>query len=204
MDAQNQQGFTLIELLVTLAVAGILLGIGIPSFTGAIKNSSVSSDYNHVTQALYMARSEAVKSHSAVTVCPKASEGSMICGTNAGDWKYGWLVFIDDVFDRNEDSATIDEADEIISMYEAPRSKNTIQALGSTDKTANTATIRSYIRYEREGTANWANGSFLLCSKEDVELSRVLNVAPTGDVRPGRASGTEYPRDVFNREACKT
>jgi len=112
-------------------------------------------------------------------------------------------VFVDDEFAQAEESATVNDTDEIISVYSAPRSKNSIEALGSTDKTASSASIRHYIRYEREGTANWANGSFLLCNEKEIELSRVLNVAPTGDVRPGRPSETKYPRDVFNREACK-
>lgn len=203
MGLKHQKGFTLIELLVALAVAAILLGIGIPSFSGAIENGRVSSDYSQITQAMYLARSEAVKSHSAVTVCPKATFDATKCGTNSKDWKFGWLVFIDDDFAGTEASAKINDTDEIISVYSAPRSDNTIQAIGSNDKTASSASIRHYIRYEREGTANWANGSFLLCNDSDAELSRALNIAPTGDVRPGRPSGSKYPRDVFNREACK-
>ncbi len=202
MGVQKQNGFTLIELLVALAVAAILLGIGIPSFSGAIKNGRVSSDYSQITQALYLARSEAVKSHSAVTVCPKASLNANQCGKSSDDWQHGWLVFIDDDFSHNEDAATINDIDEIISVYSAPRSDNSIKAIGSKDKTANSASVRQYIRYESEGVANWANGSFLLCNDTDAELSRALNVVPTGDVRPGRPSGSKYPRDVFNREAC--
>ena len=195
-------GFTLIELLVAVAIAGVLLGIGIPSFSSAIKNSRVSSDYAQITRALYIARSEAVKSHFSVSVCPKASLGATQCGSNINDWQFGWLVFIDKSFNRNEVTASIDVLDEVIANLAAPISENSIQALGSTDKSASSASIRQYIRYERGGNANWANGSFLLCNDDDVELSRVLNIAPTGDMRPGRASGSEYPRDVFNREAC--
>jgi len=112
------------------------------------------------------------------------------------------LVFVDDVYDKNELSATIDDTDLIISVYDAPRSENTIEAWGSTDKTANSSSVRQYIRYKHQGTANWANGSFLLCNDNDAELSRALNVAPTGDVRPGRPSGSKYPRDVHNLEVC--
>jgi len=202
MDAKNHNGFTLIELLVALSVAAILLGIGIPSFSGAIKNSRVSADYSKITQALYLARSEAVKSYSAVTVCPRKSENSQTCGTNATDWQHGWLVFVDEEYSNNEAAAVIDDEDEIIAIHAAPRSDNTIEAIGSTDKTASTAQSKTYIRYKQSGLANWANGSFLLCNDEDAGLSRVLNVAPTGDVRAGRPSGTEFPRDVFNREAC--
>jgi len=202
MDKTTHNGFTLIELLVALAVAAILLGVGIPSFSGAIKNSQVSADYNELTQALYMARSEAVKANQRVTVCPRASVDSPECGSSTESWKNGWLVFMDNVFDPNEASASVDNGDEIISFHREPRSKNAISAKGSIDRTKNTAISRNYIRYQQTGRSNWANGSFYLCSDEDVKRSRVVNIAPTGDVRPGRPSGSDYPRDVFNDEAC--
>jgi len=202
MDKNSHSGFTLIELLVAMAVAAILLGIGIPSFSGAIKNSQVSTDYNEVVQALYLARSESVKSSELVTVCPKMTVGSEQCGTNNGDWKHGWLVFVDIVSSPGEASAKVDADDEIISTHPEPRSENTITAVGSTNRTKNTASERNYIRFTPTGVSEWANGSFMLCNDEEVELSRVINIAPTGDVRPGRSSGSKYPRDVFNDEAC--
>lgn len=203
MGGQNQNGFTLIELLVALAVAAILLGIGIPSFSGAIKNGRVSSDYSQITQALYLARSESVKSHEAVTVCPRSEVDSTVCGKKDSDWQFGWLVFIDDAYVSTEDWATIDPSDVIVSVYAAPRSDNSIEAWGSSDKGYGSRSLRTYIRYESQGLANWANGSFLLCNGADADLSRALNVAPTGDVRPGRPSGTKYPRDVWSKETCK-
>ncbi len=202
MDKTTQNGFTLIELLIAMAVAAILLGVGIPSFSGAIKNSQVSADYNELTQALYMARSEAVKANQRVTVCPRSAVGSEECGSGSESWKNGWLVFMDNTFDANEASASVDNEDEIISLHRETRSKNNISAVGSTDRTKNTAMKRNYISYRQEGRSDWANGSFYLCNDDDVELSRVINIAPTGDVRPGRKSGSEYPRDVFSEEAC--
>jgi len=174
MVTNTQSGFTLIELLVAVVIAGILLGIGIPSFSNAVKNSQVNSDYSTVTQSLFSARSESVKSRQFVTVCPRQAY------------------------------ATIDPEDEVLFAREELKSDNTITALGSLDGSANTASARAFIRYRDDGTgeADWANGSFLLCHSEKAELSRALNVAPTGDIRLGRRSGTDYPRDVFNREAC--
>jgi len=203
MDIKLQKGFTLIELFVALAVAAILLGIGIPSFSGAIKNSQISSDTNEITRALFLARSEAVKSNELVTVCPKQTIGSLQCGTDANDWKFGWLVFVDNEFALGELSATVNPEDEIISIHDKPKSDNTIEGMGSTDRTKLTASARTYIRYLPTGKSEWANGSFLLCNDDDAERSRAINIAPTGDIRPGRPSGSKYPRDVFNDEACQ-
>lgn len=202
MTNSSQKGFTLIELLVAMSVSAVLLGIGIPSFSGAIKNTQVSSDYNELIRALYRARSESVKSSDLVTVCPKLAVDSQQCGTGINDWKHGWIVFTDHPEDLAESAANVGSDDEIISIHPVPRSKNIITGIGTTNRTKGTATDRNYIRYNNRGESNWANGSFLLCSDEDEELSRAINIAPTGDIRPGRTSDSEYPRNVFNEEAC--
>lgn len=203
MDNKIQSGFTLIEILVAVAVAAILLGIGIPSFSGAIKNSQVSSDYNELTQALYLARSEAIKSGTPITVCPRKTDTAQQCGTTQAHWDHGWLVFQDNQLATGENNAEVGPLDVIIAIHPPKRSDNDITAKGSIDRTRNTVSDRTYIRYSSDGSSNWGNGSFLLCDYEEFEHSRVLNVAPTGDVRPGRPSGSDYPRDVFTDEVCK-
>jgi len=58
---RGQRGFTLIELMVTLAVAGILLGIAVPSFRQLIFSNRLTATANEVVTALTVARSESVK-----------------------------------------------------------------------------------------------------------------------------------------------
>jgi len=207
MVKNTQSGFTLIELLVAVVIAGILLGIGIPSFSNAVKNSQVNSDYSTITQSLFSARSESVKSRQFVTVCPRQSPESRQCAQTGNTWKHGILVFIDANPDFTQTYATVDPEDEILFAREELKSKNSIEARGSLDGSQpdfDSGPPRAFLRYRDDGTgqANWANGSFLLCHDEKPELSRALNVAPTGDIRLGRRSGTDFPRDVFNREAC--
>lgn len=202
MNKTTQAGFTLVELLIALAVAAILLGIGIPSFSSAIKNSQVSSDYNELVQSLYIARSEAVKTSSLVAVCPKYTIDSTECGTGLHDWKNGWLVFMDNKPVNKDEKAQIGTEDRIISVHDEMRSKNTIEARGSADRTKLTATDKFYIQFQQNGESLWGNGTFELCNSEDIELSRAINIAPTGDVRPGRPSGSKHPRDVFGDEVC--
>jgi len=202
MNTTHQDGFTLVEMLIALAVAAILLGVGIPSFSGAIKNSQVSSDYNGLVQALYLARSEAVKTSELVTVCPKKAIDSTQCGPGLNDWKYGWLVFIDMQPESSGDAADIGPEDEIILIHDELRSENTVTAYGSSDRSRPTKTNRFFIQYNVEGKANWANGTFKLCNDKEDDLSRAINIAPTGDVRPGRPNGSELPTDVFGDDVC--
>lgn len=203
MENFKQQGFTLVELLVTLAVAALLLGIGIPSFSGAISNSRINVDYNEFVGALYLARSESIKSGQIVTVCPKSEPDAQTCSASDTAWEHGWLVFVDEEFDDNEVAAQINPQDEIIAIHPEPRSENVISAWGSTDRTSATSTKRNFIRYTPNGSTAMSNGSIHMCNDEEPQRSRAINIVPTGDVRKGRASGgTFYPRDVFGAEVC--
>lgn len=77
----QQRGYTLLELMVTLGIVSILAAVAVPSFNDIIRTQrlrSVASDLNATFQ---LARSEAVKRNTDVTV------------TRAGSsWVEGWTV----------------------------------------------------------------------------------------------------------------
>jgi type IV fimbrial biogenesis protein FimT len=84
MSFRNRSsGFTLIELMVTLAVLGIVIGIAVPSFAELIRNNRAESQSSSVVNAFSVARSEAVKRGTTVTVAP------LTAGTS---WSGGWDV----------------------------------------------------------------------------------------------------------------
>jgi len=87
----RQRGFSLLELLTTVTVAGILLTIAVPSFFSVTRNSHAVTNANELVSALMIARSEAIRRGSRVTVCRSAD--SATCG---GTWANGWIVFRDD------------------------------------------------------------------------------------------------------------
>ncbi len=87
----RQTGLTLIELMVTLAVAIVLLAVGMPLFTGLAGSNRATTQANELVAALKLARSEAVNRADLVTVC---SSSGGACG-GAGDWSGGWLVHSD-------------------------------------------------------------------------------------------------------------
>ncbi|ASJ72397.1 GspH/FimT family pseudopilin [Granulosicoccus antarcticus] len=200
MDRKPTHGFTLIELLVAIAIAGILLGIGVPSFANAIKESRISSQYNTMVGSLYLARSEAVKGASQITVCPRKTAGAQICG-DKDDWKNGWLVFIDRTTVQGETTAKIDADDEIIAVESELKGGNTIMAISSPTNTASNAGEVGFVRYLQTGGAQWSSGSVVVCDTErGADFSRSINVVLTGDIRRGRVAGDNTaPSDVFNR-----
>ncbi|MFC3658969.1 GspH/FimT family pseudopilin [Luteimonas notoginsengisoli] len=81
-------GFTLIELMVTLAVAGILAAIAVPSMTAMLNANRLSGATGELTAALQLARAEAIRRNTRVTVC--ASANGLTC-TNSGNWAR-WII----------------------------------------------------------------------------------------------------------------
>lgn len=64
----KNNGFTLIELMIAIAVAGILLAVALPSFTGLIERKRIGAVAEVVVSQLQYARSEAIKSSRDITV----------------------------------------------------------------------------------------------------------------------------------------
>lgn len=79
--------------MITIAIAAILLAVGIPAFRTMILQNRLSSNVNEFIAANMFARSEAIKRGQGVTLCPavNAESGSNTCIT-PGDWSTGWLV----------------------------------------------------------------------------------------------------------------
>lgn len=93
---RSREGFTLLELMVVLAIAGVLLAVGIPSMTDFVRNSRITGAANDVMAALHFTRSEAVKRRLPVTLCTSTSpvtSANPTCAASA--FLTGWIVFVD-------------------------------------------------------------------------------------------------------------
>ena len=73
MDKNTQSGFTLYELLITLLIVGIVLTLGIPNLSAFTSNSRMSSTVNDLHGSFLLARSEAVRAKSIITICASAN-----------------------------------------------------------------------------------------------------------------------------------
>jgi len=94
MTSRYQRGFTLYELLITMLVVGIVLTIGIPSFGDFTRNSRITGTANDLHSSFQLARSEAARSTSPVTICASANPlGAALCDGVTFD--QGWIIFVD-------------------------------------------------------------------------------------------------------------
>ncbi len=87
---KKANGFTLIELMVTIAIAAILLGVGVPSFTNMIVGNRLATQTNELISGINLARSEAVKRNRTVNFCRAADANATVCA-GAGTWEH-WII----------------------------------------------------------------------------------------------------------------
>jgi len=147
MAAMNKlSGFTLVEMIISVAVAAILLTIGIPSFRYVTNSNRIAAEINGLLGDMQFARSEAVKEGIPVSVC--VSSNSTACdGVNTNTWQNGWIVFSD-----ANANATKDGNDVILRVQ---------KPFSSTDTFVATNNVGA-VTFNREGYANGiANGTLI-------------------------------------------
>lgn len=161
-------GFTLIELIVTLAIAAIVLTVGIPSFRELLRENRLATQANEFLAALALTRSEALKRGVRVTLCKSADGASC---TADGGYEQGWVVFVDP-----NNNATVDTGEVILRVYEA--------LPGGLTLTGNT-NVRSYVSYTPSGMSQLLGGGFqagtlTLCA---APKARSITINSTGRAR---------------------
>lgn len=107
------KGFTLLELMVVVAIAGILLAIGVPAMGNFVRNSRITSAANDVLAGLHFTRSEAVKRRQPVTLCTSDNALTAAPTCAASPFLTGWIAFID----LNQ-SGQVDAGEQVLMQHE--------------------------------------------------------------------------------------
>jgi type IV fimbrial biogenesis protein FimT len=136
---ERPPGFTLPELMFSMAIVAGLVGWGVPTFHALERNAALTGEVNLFLQAVYLARSEAIKRNGVVSLCP--SQDGARCAASGTAWDRGWIVVVNN--DRDS-PATRDPGEDLLHSYPhwpggsvvANRSTLSFRAFGQSGVTA--------------------------------------------------------------------
>ncbi|MET0985736.1 MAG: GspH/FimT family pseudopilin [Steroidobacteraceae bacterium] len=175
---RTPRGFTLMEMLTTLGLVAILSTLAAPTFSDLRLNSSRTVAVNGFFHALFLARSEAIKRGTVVSLCKSRDRQRCVAGASA-QWTDGYVVFVNT--DR-DDPAQIDRGEEVLQIVE-PWSTGRITA------NRESFSFRPY-------TQGVVNGTVVFCDVRGADQARAIIISHTGRPRISQ-------RDASNRRlAC--
>lgn len=162
------------ELMVTIAVAGILVSVAIPSFTSIISSSRLNTSTNELVTALNLARNEAVKRGQSVSVRKVDDNSFTHTGDTAGwgtaNWEQGWDVFTD-----TDNDGSYDTGEVLIRTYPALPTNFTLRGNNN---------FTNFVRFTSVGfISNSGGGSFALCDSGSISKAKLIVVKGTGRAR---------------------
>ncbi|ASJ97572.1 GspH/FimT family pseudopilin [Shewanella marisflavi] len=102
---KNKKGFTLVELMVTVAVAAILLAVGVPSLTSIYEAIRVNNNIEKINNILAFARNQAISYGATVNVC--VMKNGNACDTGA-NWNKGIRIYTKDTNNVEHELRTLD------------------------------------------------------------------------------------------------
>lgn len=176
---RQTQGFTLIELMVTIAVLAIILGIAVPNFTDQIRNNRSLAFGEEFATALNLARSEAVKRSSFVSICASGDDQAS-CGS---DWTNGWLVFVDSAANGSAAPGISNVNNDILRFWDSAGDEMSL--------TVSRGAAVNYVRFDAMGALAGNNANAVQAvakhAKCTGEAARSIRVTVAGSVRASRA-----------------
>jgi type IV fimbrial biogenesis protein FimT len=133
MERSHQRGFTLFELMVSIMILALLVGLAVPTFRTITANSRTSAATNNLASALAVARSEALRQSTTVSICPSSDQKTC----DVPDWTKGWIAFTDA------------NADGVLGTGDA-----LIQAWPSAGPTMTVSSAAPFLQYNPRGMMN--------------------------------------------------
>ena len=166
MTESRCAGFNLFQLIVTLAVASILMSLGIPQWGRLVENNLIAAERSQMSAALQFARHTAVTERQTVALCP--SVDSQACSGDYLAWHQGYVVIVDENGNKQRDTG-----ERVLRRVPPARAGVKIQS----------STGRKALRYRMDGTAWGSNVTLRLCVEQHASLNRAIIVHGSGRIR---------------------
>lgn len=163
---QRTRGFSLYELLMTLAIAALVLTIGLPSFGGIVADNRLRAETDALFHALHLARKASIVRRKVVSLCP-SSEGQTCEATE--EWSSGWIMFVD--ADRDS-PPQVDDGETVLLRHRVDHRVRIV------------ANRRSFTLRSTQLRAT--NGTLVICDRTGRAQARGLVVSYTGRPRVAR------------------
>lgn len=156
-------GYSLLELLMTIAIAALILTLGLPSFSALKARSAQRVELDALFHAVHLARKASIMRKQVVSLCPTADGAACSPGR---DWSGGFLVFVNS--DRDEPPER-DDDEILLHRHLAGRSvKITANRRGFTLRA-------TFLRA--------TNGTLVVCDRAGRTAPRALVISYTGRPR---------------------
>lgn len=167
------RGFTLLELLAGMAILGIVLAVGAPSFSRTLADYRVKGEKSGLLDSLLVAREDARQAASATAVC--ASSNGTSC--TSGSWSAGHIVFRD-----ANGNATVDTGEAVVARVTAAAAGIAITAVEPASDSSLSA-----VRFDAQGKlAVQTSVEFKVCKAGLPAL--LVTVRRNGQVRASAAA----------------
>jgi len=172
----KQSGYSLYDLIITSAVASVL-GASAVGLNGLVQDARMTSGVNQLMTELSLARSEAIKRRSSVTLCASAT------GTQCRDsrkWHDGWIMF----WDPNG-NGQLEPNESILRVQESP-------VIRSLQLGAWGPGTGQWVTYEADGTTK-QNGTFTFCDSRGAAKAKAVILLGTGRPRVSTLNASGDP-----------
>ncbi len=166
-------GLTLVEILVTLSIVALLMTLAVPSFKPLLDRWRVKQGMGALTDALRLARSEAIKRGGNVVLqkLPNNTKGCQLA-EGADDWGCGWFVYAD-MNANGSFEANTNPPDERLQVTELPGGIQVLHRSGAS------ITLDRWGAMDSQGTSftAWVAGASI-----DAPTTRTLCISSGGRI----------------------
>ncbi len=166
-------GYSLYELMITLALAGLLLTVGLPSFNGLVADKRLRAEVDAIFHAVHLARKESIARRRVVSICP--SLDGQYCEPG-NDWSKGWILFVN----KGRRNSLRRDDDEVLLQYHQVSEHSRI-----------TTNRRGFSLRSTELRAT--NGTIVFCDRAGRTQTRALVISYTGRPRVTRKDRNGQP-----------